>query len=319
MSLWLFCIYSNSNGWINHLHWFLSIVCTDFFNILIFSLLSPKPGCSVVCFYCLYSLGCWSHLPGSLLCAWTFMKGPQSLRIIPFISKGLYFLPCNMKNKGMIPSMKAEIELGWGWVGFQGFWKTWFSSGLSLSFECGLSQLWILTVLPCRGCILVLPPCCYLQLQNLTNVLSWRPVCFRLLLSSGALSSKHSETVGDFALLFRPSPSTFYTIPSLSQWLVGKAGLYYIFKWLLFFNCSTLGFSCALLEYEKEPEDEACTSLRDPRFGAGVSILHVGMSILNQDKRRAQGYGEVKGVDRCWHCWLSTQDLFPPSFLVTGL
>lgn len=158
MSLWLFCIYSNSNGWINHLHWFLSIVCTDFFNILIFSLLSPKPGCSVVCFYCLYSLGCWSHLPGSLLCAWTFMKGPQSLRIIPFISKGLYFLPCNMKNKGMIPSMKAEIELGWGWVGFQGFWKTWFSSGLSLSFECGLSQLWILTVLPCRGCILVLPP-----------------------------------------------------------------------------------------------------------------------------------------------------------------
>lgn len=67
------------------------------------------------------------------------------------------------------------------------------------------------------------------------------------------------------------------------------------------FNCNSLCFfifSCAVLEHEELLEDKTCASLRDHRFGVGVNIFHVGISVFH-GKRNVGGYWEVKGVDCC--------------------
>ena len=78
----------------------------------------------------------------------------------------------------MIPSAKAGIELGWGWVAVS------VKLDSALVYPCALdvallslefSVSLVLDVLP-FSFSLVLSFYCYMQLQNLTNFLRWRPV-----------------------------------------------------------------------------------------------------------------------------------------------
>lgn len=178
-------------------------------------MLIPKSGCcqSLLLFVSVLFI---AHILLSPYCCTPSIVYKRTIVTLYIFHQGSLFSSVICRMQGWLLYWKqdwAGLELGCS------FCKTQFSSGLSLSLGCGSSWLWVLCLFSpghfaIQSFSLGISYCSYIPLQNLTNVLRWRPiVCFILLFffffSDRTLSSKRCETVRDFIMPFWPSPPTF--------------------------------------------------------------------------------------------------------------